>query len=229
MPAAAPSRRSSPRRGRPGSRRVGWPPASFLTGRAPAALLDTYAHEREAVGRRTAEETGTAWSRIWNRTGAAFAGRSLRQLDMGYQYQSAVVSADGSPQADPPGADYTPTATPGCRAPHLWISTPHGRRSTIDLFNQAFVLLTAPPATGWRTAVGAASRTLDVPVTSQVIAEPEWPGCYGVTPAGAVLVRPDGHVAWRRGSLPTVGEPSTDAQVREALATATGAHTAIVR
>ena len=210
---------------------LAWKLAYVLTQRAPAALLDTYAHERETVGRRNAEETGTAWSRVWNRTGAPFIGRSLRQLDMGYQYQSAIVSADGSPDADPPGAGYTPTAAPGCRAPHLWISTPHGRRSTIDLFDQDFVLLTAPPATGWRTAADAASRTLDVPVTSQVIAEPEWPGCHGVTPGGAVLVRPDGHVAWRRSALPTAGEPSTETQVREALATAiaTGAHPATIR
>jgi hypothetical protein len=25
----------------------------------------------------------------------------------------------------------------------------------------------------------------------------EWPNLYGVGPDGAVLVRPDGHVAWR--------------------------------
>jgi putative polyketide hydroxylase len=160
---------------------LAWKLALILAGRAPAVLLGTYADERETVGRRTAEETGTAWSRVWNRTGAPFAGRSLRQLDMGYQYQSAIVSPDGSPDADGPGADYTPTATPGCRAPHLWISTAHGHRSTVDLFDQDFVLLTAPPATGWRTAADAASRALGIPVISQIIAEPEWPHRYGVT------------------------------------------------
>lgn len=205
-----------------------WKLAYVLTGRAPAALLDTYAHEREPVGRRTAQETGTAWSRVWNQTGAPFAGRSLRQLDMGYQYQSDIVATDGGPDADPPGVDYTPTATPGCRAPHLWVNTPRGRRSTIDLFDQEFVLLTAPPAAGWRTATETASRTLGVPVAIHTIAEPEWPGCYGVTPTGAVLVRPDGHVAWRCRALPTSGEPSTEVQMREALATATGAHVASV-
>jgi hypothetical protein len=25
----------------------------------------------------------------------------------------------------------------------------------------------------------------------------EWPSLYGIEPDGAVLVRPDGHVAWR--------------------------------
>jgi putative polyketide hydroxylase len=208
---------------------LAWKLAHVLAGRAPAALLDTYAPEREPVGRRTAEETGTAWSRVWNRTGAPFAGRSLRQLDMGYQYRSGIVATDGGPDADPPGADYTPTATPGCRAPHLWISTLRGRRSTIDLFDKGFVLLTAPPAAEWRSAADAASRTLGVPVTSQIIAEPEWPGCYGVTPTGAVLVRPDGHVAWRRRVLPSFGEPSTEVQMGEALATVTGAHAATVR
>jgi tetracenomycin A2 monooxygenase-dioxygenase len=108
---------------------------------------------------------------------------------MGYQYQSDIVATDGGPDADPPGADHTPTATPGCRAPHLWVSTPRGHRSTIDLFDQELVLLTAPPAAGWRTATETASRTLGIPVTIHIIAEPEWPGCYGVTPTGAVLVQ----------------------------------------
>jgi hypothetical protein len=95
------------------------------------------------VGRRNVEETGTAWSRIWRPSGEPFAGRSLRQIDMGYQYHSAAVTQDDSPDADLAGADYVPSAAPGCRAPHLWIAMQRGRLSTIDLFDRDFVLLTA--------------------------------------------------------------------------------------
>jgi len=110
---------------------LAWKLAAVLRGHAGQALLDSYAEEREPVGRRNTDETGTAWSRLFNTNGAPFAGRSLAQIDMGYQYRSSAVTIDGSPDADPPGADYEPTAAPGCRAPHLWVNTPHARpRST---------------------------------------------------------------------------------------------------
>jgi putative polyketide hydroxylase len=201
---------------------LAWKIAAVLGGRAGQTLLDSYAAEREPVGQRNATETGTAWSRlISNADGAPFAGRSLAQIDMGYQYRSPAITADGSPDADPPGAGYVPTATPGCRAPHLWIATPHGRKSTIDLFDRHIVLLTAAPGAPWRAAAQTASRTLRVPVESHVISEPEWPHRYGVTPAGAVLVRPDGHVTWRSRTTPGAGDPAPQTQILTALATAT--------
>ena len=104
---------------------------------------------------------------------------------MGYRY--AAVVADGSPDRSGPG-DYVPVADPGCRAPHLWIDG--GARSTVDLFGRDPVLLTAPGGRAWRDAVADG-------VVSRCVAEPTWPALYGVGPAGAVLVRPDGHVAWR--------------------------------
>ena len=200
---------------------LAWKLAAVLNGHAGGALLDTYAAEREPVGRRNAEETGTAWSRLWDPTGIPFAGRTLAQIDMGYQYRCACVTTDGSPDADPPGADYMPTAAPGCRAPHLWIDTPRGRVSTIDLFDRDFVLLTAEPGAAWRAAVEPAMINGSIRVASHTIAEPEWPQLYGVTPAGAVLVRPDGHVAWRSRTMPAPNEPVPDVAVRAALATAT--------
>jgi hypothetical protein len=48
--------------------------------------------------------------------------------------------------------------------------------------------------------------------------EPQWPDLYGVAPDGAVLVRPDGHVAWRSPTTST--DPVAD--IRTALTTSTG-------
>jgi 2-polyprenyl-6-methoxyphenol hydroxylase-like FAD-dependent oxidoreductase len=184
---------------------LAWKLASVLNGHSSPVLLDTYAGEREPVGRRNVSETGAAWSKVWDPSGPPFAGRSLRQIDMGYQYRSAAIVPDGGPDADPPGADYLPGAAPGCRAAHLWISTPDGRRSTIDLFDRDLVLLTPPDGHPWR----AAAADLALPHTSQVITEPEWPALYGITSTGAVLVRPDGHVAWRAPGLGAVTELHT--------------------
>jgi hypothetical protein len=199
---------------------LAWKIAAVSRGHASEALLDSYAAEREPVGLRNADETGTAWTRIFTGSGTPFAGRSLAQLDMGYQYRSAVITADDGPDADPPGADYQPTAAPGCRAPHLWLDTPRGRASTIDLFDRDFVLLTAPPGNPWRNAAAVASRKLGAPVKSHVIDHPEWPRRYGVTPTGAVLVRPDGHVAWRSPALPGPAAAAAQDQVLTALTTA---------
>jgi putative polyketide hydroxylase len=170
---------------------LAWKLAAVHHGRAGAALLDTYQAEREPVGVRNAAEAGAAWERIWSGVGSPFAGRSMAQLDMGYQYRSEAICSDESPDADPPGADYVQTAAPGCRAPHLWIDE---NRSTIDLFDRDFVLLTTPAGEAWRTT--------DLSLVSHIISEPGWPELYGVKPEGAVLVRPDGHVAWRSATLP---------------------------
>ena len=201
---------------------LAWKIAAVLGGRAGPALLDSYPVEREPIGQRNATETGTAWSRMTNANGSPFTGRSLAQIDMGYQYRSPAITADGSPDADPPGADYRPSATPGCRAPHLWIDNSGRRKSTIDLPDRNIVLLTAEPGASWRAAAQAASRTLRLPIDSHVIREPEWPCRYGVTPAGAVLVRPDGHVTWRNPATPGAGDRSAEIQIRAALAAATG-------
>jgi 2-polyprenyl-6-methoxyphenol hydroxylase-like FAD-dependent oxidoreductase len=209
---------------------LAWKLAAVLDSRAGTALLDTYAQEREPVGRRNVTETGTAWTRLFDPAGGApFAGRSLQQIDMGYQYRSAAVIGDGTPDADPPGIDYTPGGAPGCRAPHLWLDAPGARRrSTIDLFDRDFVLLTAESGRRWRDAATDAARRLGVPVNGHVIEHSEFTDVYGITPTGAVLVRPDGHVAWRSASAPTATEPAPDIGFHGVLAAASGMTTARV-
>jgi hypothetical protein len=191
---------------------LAWKIAAVVHGHGGEKLLDSYAAEREPVGRRNAEETGAAWSRIFLGDGAPFNGRSLAQIDMGYQYTSAVVTGDGSPGADPPGADYQQSAAPGCRAPHLRLAD---GTSTVDLFDRRFALLTAAPGHGWRDA---AAGNAGVPVDSHVLAEPSWAALYGIAPDGAVLVRPDGHVAWRSTTMST--DPAAD--LHAALTTGAG-------
>jgi len=193
---------------------LAWKIAAVVHWHGGEKLLDSYAAEREPVGRRNADETGTAWTRIFSGSGAPFRGRSLAQIDMGYQYAAPVIIADGSPDADPPGADYQQSAAPGCRAPHLWLAD---GTSTIDLFDRRFVLLTAESGHAWRDA---AARCPGVPVDSHVVIEPHWPDLYGVASDGAVLVRPDGHVAWR--SATTSAEPVAEIQAALATSTAQG-------
>jgi hypothetical protein len=120
---------------------------------------------------------------------------------LGYRYDtSPIVCADGTPAPPLPTASYVQTARPGARAPHAWL--PDGR-SILDLFGRGFVLLRlgrdAPDAASMRLAASQAGVPLavidlDVPDVSELYQR------------RLVLVRPDGHVAWR------ADEPPADAR-----------------
>jgi len=73
-----------------------------------------------------------------------------------------------------------------------------GSRSTIDLFDRDIVLLTGPDSAAWRTALA------QTPVISYVLSGDTWRDVYGIRKDAAVLVRPDGIVAWRSA---TSGNP----------------------
>ena len=93
-------------------------------------------------------------------------------------------------------------AQPGTRAPHVWLDRGEQRISTIDLFGRGFVLLTDAIGSSWLEAA-AAIASLDVAAfaigAAGELNDParDWATTYGIEPGGAVLVRPDGFVAWR--------------------------------
>ncbi len=185
---------------------LAWELAAVLDGRAAPGLLDTCLEAREPVVARAVGEARAAWEAMRDPAATPFQSRSLRMIDMGYRYRSAAVVDDGSPDPDVPG-EYEPVAVPGCRAPHLWLGT----RSIIDLFGSDLVLLTGPDAGEWRAAAPAG-------VVVHRIDDPEWALRYGVGPAGAVLVRPDGHVSWRAEG------PAAAAELESAAAAILGHH-----
>ena len=130
----------------------------------------------------------------------------------GFVYQSSAVVPDGPPAEHSTVSDYRPTGAPGAHAPHVWLTEPDGmRRSTIDLLHSEFVLLTGPDrAPAWRDAVESVATARGITVDLQVIGpeqdlsgEPDdWAARYGIVSGGAVLVRPDGHVAFRARERP---------------------------
>ena len=87
-----------------------------------------------------------------------------------------------------------PSARPGSRAPHASLAD---GRSTLDLFGRGFVLMRlgdVPTA-----ALEQAVKTRGVPLAVSDIVAPEVAVLYGEK---LVLVRPDGHVAWRGNAVP---------------------------
>ncbi|MGW6457194.1 aromatic-ring hydroxylase C-terminal domain-containing protein [Streptomyces sp. NPDC055078] len=116
------------------------------------------------------------------------------------------------------------SAEPGTRAPHLWVRRAGERLSTLDLYERVPVLLCGE-GSDWRDAARKAAARLSVPLDVYAIGDgpladlvPEeggdWAGTHRTTPEGALLVRPDGFVAWR--SPGGVLEP--EAAVADALA-----------
>ena len=147
--------------------------------------------------------------------------RLLDGIVLGYRYESDVIVPDGTmpPSVEDPLRQYAPVARPGHRAPHVWREHDGARRSILDLFGGGFVALTDPTGRDGLAAAVGAVRDSKVPLRCHAIEETVWRDSYGVHPGGIVLVRPDGHVAWRAAATPrdVVGE------LRSALAVATGA------
>jgi hypothetical protein len=94
-------------------------------------------------------------------------------------------------------AEYHPTTYPGSRAPHAWLSD---GRSTLDLFGNGFTLLRLGEAAPQPSAFERAFAERGVPLTTVRIDDPAIASLYE---RALVLVRPDGHVAWRGDAVPT--------------------------
>jgi putative polyketide hydroxylase len=137
--------------------------------------------------------------------------RSQMGLYLGFMYASGSVISDGSspPKLEDPRNDYIPHATPGARAPHIWID-PRYERSVLDLFGSGFVLLAAT-RNDWAVAAERIGFETAFPLRMFDVRQEcrtdeiwqSWMKLYGVADGGAVLVRPDGMVAWRSASGPS--------------------------
>jgi 2-polyprenyl-6-methoxyphenol hydroxylase-like FAD-dependent oxidoreductase len=116
---------------------------------------------------------------------------------LGYRYDdSPIVVPDGTPAPPLTGQSYTQTARPGARAPHIWIGE---GRSTLDLFGKGFVLLRLGADAPSGAAIVSAFAQAGIPLRVEALPSPEVRRLYE---RALVLVRPDGHVAWRADKEP---------------------------
>ena len=115
---------------------------------------------------------------------------------LGYRYDdSPIVVSDGTPTPEHQHHEYIQSARPGGRAPHGWLAP---GRSTLDLFGAGFVLLRFGGARSDSGLIDAA-RARRLPLAVNDIADPTLARLYE---RRLVLVRPDGHVAWRADDEP---------------------------
>jgi len=126
-------------------------------------------------------------------------------LDIGYTYDRGALASDGTQARAQRVSQYEPSTAPGARLPHVWLDTEHTRSTHDALSPYGFTLIVDAEGEPWREAL----RGLDVPadVASLEALCPERArlaevrDVFEVGPAGAILVRPDGHVAWRASGL----------------------------
>jgi 2-polyprenyl-6-methoxyphenol hydroxylase-like FAD-dependent oxidoreductase len=186
---------------------LAWKLAFVLNNGVSPNLLDTYDAERRPIADATLAQALARLSAWFKDLGKRLPPPVpiIDEYDVvfGQLYaEGAFVREDNAPPSrfeDP----RQPSGRPGSRAPHVPIVRKGETLSTLDLFGQGFVLLSGAEGDPWlRAAEGTAGETgvgIDAYGIGQDIRDVEglWLQKYGVTGAGAVLVRPDGIVAWR--------------------------------
>lgn len=198
---------------------LGWKLAAVIQGRASESLLDTYELERRPlalrntsyargfadslglykpiaeieddspIGKKARAEAGkyfeTHGRTEFNIPGVTFGGR--------YNESPAIVSDGSVPPADTANA-YEPTACPGGRPPHVWLSN---EESLFDQFGFEWTLLTFENGRNLSDAFEAAMKRTGNELRIVHVEHEDAKTLYG---AALVLIRPDQIVAWRGDS-----------------------------
>lgn len=126
-------------------------------------------------------------------------------VELNQRYRSAAIIAEPGEEnwLNDPQLYLQTTTRPGAKVPHVWLVDRTGNRvSTLDVLKKGkFTLLTGLSGKAWINAAEELNLPyLDVVVTGSPDANDlycDWQKVREVHEAGAVLVRPDGYVAWR--------------------------------
>ena len=198
---------------------LAWKLAASIEGWAGPGLLASYEEERRPVGIRntcraadnyadarrsftappeiedpgeTGERVRAEWSPRVREAGVRQHSIARAQLGVRYDRSSICIDEPAARPNDDEGP-FKPSAAPGCRAPHTWLTD---GRSVLDLLGERFTLLRLCASGLDASAMEAAAGRVGMPFAVVDIDEPHVADLYA---APLVLVRPDGHVAWRGG------------------------------
>jgi 2,4-dichlorophenol 6-monooxygenase len=146
---------------------------------------------------------------------------SQLNIEAGFTYRTGALVCDGTPPAKDTATGFTSNARPGHHVPHVWLRAADGWTvSSSDLVAvEGFTLFTdGAPGCPWREAARTVAGATGHPITVVEVgvgdgggyADPggRWHTVCGLEAGGALLVRPDRHVAWRSATAPA--DPAAD-------------------
>jgi hypothetical protein len=206
---------------------LSWKLSAQFEGWGGDGLLESYGAERRPVGERNVLEASGNLARMLSpganpdlldatpagaqtreRVGATLAQAMKREwfsanIHLGYRYLHSPICVY-TDREDPAqlqvewndATNYRPSSRVGCRAPHVWLAD---GRSTLDLFGRGFVIVAAPEAAHELQPLSVAAARLGVPLTIETPPDAAVRNAYE---RRFVMVRPDGHVAWRADRAP---------------------------
>ena len=213
---------------------LSWKIEAALQGWAGDSLIDTYTTERRLIGKRNVDFAAARYARGENviptpsilddtpegererqQVGERITSDVLAPptfgLQIGYRYDdSPIICVEPGPPPPIERETYTPTTRPGARAPDAWLGE---NRAVTDLFGHGFVLLRLGDAPPKAANLEQAAAARGVPLETIDLTDPEITDLYE---KALVLVRPDGHVAWR-GETPPADARQVIDRVRGAL------------
>ncbi len=206
---------------------LAWKLALVLKKKAHENLLATYGQERQrAADLAVSVSTGLYAYRLPHHEQGEAITRSAEEMLMrvrkrpdvpqptafsviyGYRYRSGAVSHEND---DDVLFENEPSGRSGTRAPHVWLSHNGKQISILDLYGSNFVLLAGSDGQCWREMFAQAASRLGLPVDLHRIGQDQpysdsdgsFLASYGISDSGAVLVRPDGFIAWRAQNAAT--------------------------
>ncbi|KAH6980787.1 putative monooxygenase [Ilyonectria sp. MPI-CAGE-AT-0026] len=207
---------------------IAWKLAAVVNGYGGQGLLRSYEEERKPIATQNVQRSGVhmavhlAAVELMGKNAPAIDDKSeeglqIRQaihqhysqndgentdlgIEMGYRYVSSVCMPDESeaePVWDP--HTYLPTTWPGSRAPHVFLKD---KSPIFDHLGRAFSLVEFSDETAsdrGSSLIVEAAQGLGLPLSYVKLTGEDHAASIWQSPL--VLVRPDGHVAWRGSSI----------------------------
>ena len=198
-----------------GAQNLAWKLGYVLNNYADESLLKTYEEERQPVATYTLEWASRNAKRIFNMLDAYRKGdlqlfQELAKdqdqhvnhtgLDLGMVYLSGAIYSENHAPVAVDANTYNPASTPGMRAPHCEIMVNGKSQSILNLFQDKYVLLLSQNAQ-------VSPNSLPIPASYPLKSyrhkvdfadiNNDYVQYYNLDTYQAILVRPDGHIAFR--------------------------------
>ncbi|HVX29561.1 MAG TPA: FAD-dependent oxidoreductase [Nitrolancea sp.] len=189
---------------------LAWKLALVLRGQADDALLSSYDAERRPAANFALEQSLLRLrnaelhfdrSRVAERIERGIANPLV--VHLGDRYVSRAIIDPNPERPSLEEIELDLDGSPGTRLPHAWVERQGERCSTLDLSDSRFTLFAGPAGDAWCAAAQCVAERRNLDFASYRLdhdfADPAGAlrSALGIGESGALLVRPDGVIAWR--------------------------------